>query len=148
MQMANLVDVDASEEDKIKVMINQSIYDPMKWVMYPHTVEFPSLKLLMFSYLSLRLPSLLVDVLFYITHSHSALPIILQFKHKTHQCPFCELHLLSLWKSRTPHQELSFQRGKAIMYLLSDLATCTNRELKNKPGWVKNAEMYHFFECW
>lgn len=32
MQMANLADADVSEEDKIKVMLNQSTYDSMKWV--------------------------------------------------------------------------------------------------------------------
>lgn len=32
MQMANLADADVSEEDKIRVMINQSTYDSMKWV--------------------------------------------------------------------------------------------------------------------
>ncbi len=32
VQMANLADADVSEEDKIKVMINQSTYDSMKWV--------------------------------------------------------------------------------------------------------------------
>lgn len=32
MQMTNLADADVSEEDKIKVMINQSTYDSMKWV--------------------------------------------------------------------------------------------------------------------
>ena len=30
VQMANLADVDVSEEDKIKVLINQSVYDSMK----------------------------------------------------------------------------------------------------------------------
>lgn len=30
--MANLADADVSEEDKIKVMLNQSTYDSMKWV--------------------------------------------------------------------------------------------------------------------
>lgn len=32
MQMANLADVDAPEEDKINVLIKQSTYESMKWV--------------------------------------------------------------------------------------------------------------------
>lgn len=32
VQMANLADANVSEEDKIQVMINQSIYDSVKWV--------------------------------------------------------------------------------------------------------------------
>lgn len=35
VQMVNLAAADVSEDDKIKVMMNQSAYDPMTWVMLP-----------------------------------------------------------------------------------------------------------------
>lgn len=49
-QMTNLAFVDASEEDKLKVLVNQSLYDPMRSVLHLFNISslHPILKSLIY----------------------------------------------------------------------------------------------------
>lgn len=71
IQMANLAEADVSEEDKIKVMLNQSTYDAMKWVACVTILNFFVSIHLLFVYLHDMAPFT------FFSHNSVYLPVLL-----------------------------------------------------------------------